>query len=381
MMEMIERYRTKLSQALAVIFILVFAFSNNALEWTYPAIPGVMMLAGCTLVGIATVGRLWCALYIAGYKTDKLITSGPYSMCRNPLYFFSLLGGVGVGLCTEYLTLAAVIIVAFIGIYPVTIKREEERLKKMTFYCFASDCLRAYILHYFGEQAPRRCENCSTCLQGGGERDVTKEAELLLSCVRACGRGYGKKTVAALLAGGAAAAANDTVRRRSLDQLSQYGALSGFSVKEILSLIDHAIGRGLLEITEGDYPLLALTQDGESFLQEGGQISMWMPEKEEEKRTLEKRKFSVKSREEEMTERPELYEKLRVLRARLAARAGVPAYVVFTDRALREMAGLLPLDEQELLAVNGVGRARLERYGGEFLRVLNEYAQEHGKNS
>ena len=82
-----------------------------------------------------------------------------------------------------------------------------------------------------------------------------------------------------------------------------------------------------------------------------------------------------------MTERPELYEKLRVLRARLAARAGVPAYVVFTDRALREMAGLLPLDEQELLAVNGVGRARLERYGGEFLRVLNEYAQEHGKNS
>ena len=146
-------------------------------------------------------------------------------------------------------------------------------------------------------------------------------------------------------------------------------------------MIDHAIGRGLLEITEGDYPLLALTQDGESFLQEGGQISMWMPEKEEEKRTLEKRKFSVKSREEEMTERPELYEKLRVLRARLAARAGVPAYVVFTDRALREMAGLLPLDEQELLAVNGVGRARLERYGGEFLRVLNEYAQEHGKNS
>ena len=98
MMGLIERYRTKLSQALAVIFILVFAFSNNALERTYPAIPGVMMLAGCTLVGIATVGRLWCALYIAGYKTDKLITSGPYSMCRNPLYFFSLLGGIGVGL-------------------------------------------------------------------------------------------------------------------------------------------------------------------------------------------------------------------------------------------------------------------------------------------
>ena len=132
---------------------------------------------------------------------------------------------------------------------------------------------------------------------------------------------------------------------------------------------------------EGDYPLLALTQAGASFLQNGEQISMRMPERETARVSSEKRKPSARIREEEMTERPELYEKLRALRARLAARAGVPAYVVFTDRALREMAGLLPLNEQELLAVNGVGRARLERYGGEFLRILNEYAQKHGKNS
>lgn len=145
MTEFVEHYRTKLSQVLAVVFILVFTFSNNALEWTYPAIPGVMMLVGCVLVGAATVGRLWCALYIAGYKTDKLITSGPYSMCRNPLYFFSLLGGVGVGLCTEYLTLAAVIVAAFAVIYPITIKREEERL--LSIY---GDEYRAYM-----ERVPR----------------------------------------------------------------------------------------------------------------------------------------------------------------------------------------------------------------------------------
>ena len=149
MMDFIERYRTKLAQLLAVIFILTFAFSNNALEWTYPAVPGVMMLIGCALVGVATVGRLWCALYIAGYKTDKLITSGPYSMCRNPLYFFSLLGGIGVGLCTEYLVLAAVIVVAFAAIYPITIKREEERL--LSIY---GDEYRAYI-----ERVPRFIPN------------------------------------------------------------------------------------------------------------------------------------------------------------------------------------------------------------------------------
>ena len=128
MKNFIERYRTRISQLLAAAYILVFAYSAKGLEITHPSIPGLMVFAGCALVGIATVGRLWCALYIAGYKTNKLITSGPYSLCRNPLYFFSLLGGAGVGLCTECATLAAVIIAAFIGIYPVTIKREEERL-------------------------------------------------------------------------------------------------------------------------------------------------------------------------------------------------------------------------------------------------------------
>lgn len=140
MTDFIERYRTRISQLLAAAYILVFAFSEKGLESACPAIPGIMMLSGCALVGAATVGRLWCALYIAGYKTDRLIMSGPYSVCRNPLYFFSLLGGVGVGLCTECATLAAVIAAAFVGIYPVTIKREEERL-----LCIYGGEYRAYM--------------------------------------------------------------------------------------------------------------------------------------------------------------------------------------------------------------------------------------------
>lgn len=258
---------------------------------------------------------------------------------------------------------------------------EEERLKKMTFYCFTSDCLRSYLLRYFGEQAPHRCENCSNCLREGTERDITREAGLVLSCVASCGRGYGKKTIASILLGGTQAAANETIRRHGLDQLPQYGALSPRSLREILSLMDSLLGKGYLEVTEGEYPLLALTHTGEAFLREGGKISVWVPEQEEKRALSSPRRKLERRREEEMTERPELYETLRSLRAKLASRAGVPAYVVFTDRALREMAGLLPLDEQELLAVNGVGRAKLEKYGGEFLRVLNEYAEEHGKNS
>lgn len=128
MKNFIEKYRTRISQLLAAVYILVFMFSSKGFETACPVIPGIMVFAGCALVGVGTVGRLWCALYIAGYKTDRLIKEGPYSLCRNPLYFFSLLGGAGAGLCTECVTLAAVIVLVFALIYPATIRREEERL-------------------------------------------------------------------------------------------------------------------------------------------------------------------------------------------------------------------------------------------------------------
>ncbi|MDR3353625.1 MAG: isoprenylcysteine carboxylmethyltransferase family protein [Synergistaceae bacterium] len=130
-MEFIARYRTRLSQALGLVYLLVFAFSEKKLETAMPAMTGMMIVAGCILVGLGIVGRLWCAQYIAGHKTESLVTEGPYSVCRNPLYFFSLLGGIGVGLCTESLTLTLVILMAFAVIYPITILNEERDLLKL----------------------------------------------------------------------------------------------------------------------------------------------------------------------------------------------------------------------------------------------------------
>ena len=124
----IARWRTKISQGLGLLFLFVFLFSEKKFETISPLLTGVMFICGCFLVGLATVGRLWCAQYIAGYKTDVLITDGPYSICRNPLYFFSLLGGIGAGLTTESITLAAVIVFVFCLIYPITIRNEERVL-------------------------------------------------------------------------------------------------------------------------------------------------------------------------------------------------------------------------------------------------------------
>ncbi|MDR1915698.1 MAG: isoprenylcysteine carboxylmethyltransferase family protein [Synergistaceae bacterium] len=128
MMELVARHRTKFSQLLGCALILVFAFSDKKLEHAAPFATGVMFILGCILVGCAMVGRLWCAQYIAGYKTSTLVTVGPYSVCRNPLYFFSFLGGIGAGLCSESLTIIAVILIVFAAIYPITIKTEERKL-------------------------------------------------------------------------------------------------------------------------------------------------------------------------------------------------------------------------------------------------------------
>jgi protein-S-isoprenylcysteine O-methyltransferase Ste14 len=96
----------------------------------YGVVGDLLFLVGLLLVGVATVGRLWCSLYISGYKTNVLITSGPYSVCRNPLYFFSLIGGVGVGLSTETVTIALIIAAGFLLLYPFVIRSEEKGLRK-----------------------------------------------------------------------------------------------------------------------------------------------------------------------------------------------------------------------------------------------------------
>jgi protein-S-isoprenylcysteine O-methyltransferase Ste14 len=105
--------------------------SDNGWDHTVPLVSAVLFLVGVILVGIGSLGRLWCSLYIAGYKTDTLVTEGPYSLCRNPLYFFSLLGAVGVGFASENLLIPFLIVIAFSLYYPPVIKSEEVELRKI----------------------------------------------------------------------------------------------------------------------------------------------------------------------------------------------------------------------------------------------------------
>lgn len=125
---MVEKLRIRISQIFTGLLVVLICVSSSLWEDRAPFVATVLFLLGAILVGIASLGRLWCSVYIAGYKTDHLVTLGPYSMCRNPLYFFSLLGALGVGLASETLLIPLVILISFVGYYPLVIKSEEAEL-------------------------------------------------------------------------------------------------------------------------------------------------------------------------------------------------------------------------------------------------------------
>ncbi len=122
-----EKWRIHLSRIIALIFFIFIAFTASKWE-EINIVSNIFFLVGCIFVGVASLGRLWCSLYIAGYKNDTLITLGPYSISRNPLYFFSMIGGVGVGLVTETFLIPLGILILFLIYYPMVIKGEEIRL-------------------------------------------------------------------------------------------------------------------------------------------------------------------------------------------------------------------------------------------------------------
>lgn len=127
----VERLRIPLSGLFAGLLIVLIGISRSRWEDIAKSVTMIQFIVGIILVGVASMGRLWCSLYIAGYKKSRLITQGPYSMCRHPLYFFSFLGWVGVGLTTETFLIPLLITLGFMMYYPFVIKSEEAEMMKL----------------------------------------------------------------------------------------------------------------------------------------------------------------------------------------------------------------------------------------------------------
>ncbi|MCX5633101.1 MAG: isoprenylcysteine carboxylmethyltransferase family protein [Phycisphaerae bacterium] len=136
-----EKLRILVSRIFVIFLLIIILFSDS--HWQFhELIDTLIFAAGCVLASIGAMGRLWCSLYISGYKNDVLITTGPYSMSRHPLYFFSLIGALGVAFTTETLLIPLIVLIVFISCYPSIILGEEKRLLSIHGEKFKQYCRR-----------------------------------------------------------------------------------------------------------------------------------------------------------------------------------------------------------------------------------------------
>ena len=240
-------------------------------------------------------------------------------------------------------------------------ERDRERLRQMEGYCRTRRCLRQYILQYFGESAPDYCGTCYNCLHNFEEVDISREAKLIVRCISETGQCFGAGVIAETLCG----AVTDKVRKYHMDRESTYGALRELTQAEVRERIRCLMEEGVLEASSGPYPVLRLTEKAEDVVYGAAPLLMRSDRKEQP---------AVRPVPTELEgEDAELFRRLRALRAKAARFQGIPAYMVFSDKTLREMAVRRPATMAQLRAVGGVGSAKAERYGRQFLEEIQNF--------
>lgn len=243
-------------------------------------------------------------------------------------------------------------------------ERERERLKKMTFYCFTNECLREYILRYFGEFGKNYCGNCSNCLTQFEEKDVSAIARNLVGCVKEARRSYGMTVVIDTVRGSKSA----KIRSTGMDRSPYYGSCSEEPVFKLRQILNHLLLQGFLILTDAQYPVLELTENSMEVL-DGKPV--WMKvAKEQPGKAAGKEPKSLKALPEGGEVDRNLFEKLRSLRMEIAKREKVPPYIVFSDKTLLQMCRLRPRSKEEMLSVSGVGEMKYDKYGEAFLEAL-----------
>lgn len=233
---------------------------------------------------------------------------------------------------------------------------EYQKLQQMVGYCHTEVCLQQYILTYFGEESSEACGQCENCLDEREKVDVTREAQMVFSCIKRMNERFGKTMIAHVLCG----SENKKVKEFGFERLSTYGIMKGKTQKDVTDFIDFLTAEQYLAPSGGQYPILMLTQKAVPVL-------------------LGKEKVTKKERlvATEVIVNDELFDKLRELRKLLAEAEQVPAYVIFSDVTLREMSKKLPETDTEFLRLKGVGEKKLERYGSAFLQIIKQYKEDN----
>ena len=252
-----------------------------------------------------------------------------------------------------------------------TPERQEVELRKlqsMIDYCFCSNCLRKYMLNYFGESTIwTTCDNCSSCKGSGDKVNVTKEAKAIFRAIMGTDERYGASMITSIVRG----ERTDRIMRAGHDALPVFGLLSNVDEKSIKGLIQQFVASGYLRSSSGKYPVLSLTAGAEEVL--GGHKEVEEIRQHVSVPSRTSRSTSTTSRGKSSSGSGGLFEHLRQHRKRLAEEAGLRPYLIFPDTVLIDLANLRPTTLGEFGNVKGVGEAKLKKYGLSFLQAIAEY--------
>ena len=252
-----------------------------------------------------------------------------------------------------------------------TPERQEVELRKlqsMIDYCFCSNCLRKYMLNYFGESTVwTTCDNCSSCKDSGDKVNVTKEAKAIFRAIMGTDERYGASMITSIVRG----ERTDRIMRAGHDALPVFGLLSNVDEKSIKGLIQQFVASGYLRSSSGKYPVLSLTAGAEEVLSGHKEVEEIRQHVSVPSRTS--RSTSTTSRGKSSSGPGGLFEHLRQHRKHLAEEAGLRPYLIFPDTVLIDLANLRPTTLGEFGNVKGVGEAKLKKYGLSFLQAIAEY--------
>lgn len=238
-------------------------------------------------------------------------------------------------------------------------ERDFERLKYMTFYSTTNDCLRGFILRYFGGEKKAYCGKCSNCLSVHKLVDVTIDAQKIMSCIARTGQRYGKTVICDVLKG----SKSEKILKAELNNQSTYGIMKEVTASHIFGTIDFLAEKEYIS-ADNETEVLKLLPKSRDVLFGRERLVM---------KKVENSEKVVKTHRPEVPVNSDLLDALKALRKGIASKKSVPAYVIFTDATLIDMCKKCPETPDEMLEVSGVGRTKLEKFGKQFLEEIAKF--------
>lgn len=238
-------------------------------------------------------------------------------------------------------------------------ERDFERLKYMTFYSTTNDCLRGFILRYFGGEKKAYCGKCSNCLSVHKLVDVTIDAQKIMSCIARTGQRYGKTVICDVLKG----SKSEKILKAELNNQSTYGIMKEVTARHIFGTIDFLAEKEYIS-ADNETEVLKLLPKSRDVLFGRERLVM---------KKVENSEKVVKTHRHEVPVNSDLLDALKALRKGIASKKSVPAYVIFTDATLIDMCKKCPETPDEMLEVSGVGRTKLEKFGKQFLEEIAKF--------